>query len=541
VPVPLPVASLPPLPIIVAHCRQPDLHRRLPHATTRDIDMESIANDALAALGSQTLASAPITPQPLHASIPKDTTDGVAKGQERLVDNATSSMTPPPSAQVPSDAHTKSHTPTPSESHMSTPPPTVDTFSQDSTSRPLGGFARALTSDQIADASADDLRTKVAELQAAYQEAKMSAAHHSLQYQMLAQESAAAIERMTVEARMVQCENEVIHFAEQAKATAVPMRSSPPQEGIIPVQKEHYQQMCRNIQQLSETNAFLESEYRQQEKLIFRQDNEIAGLSDKVFLLRDRIRENRDHQLRARGASLGRPFEITPKSASAYGTPRNVPFTSTCQPQPFDALLQASKMASLDEYERGSLPGKGRGKKGHSRNIHSLSSLPITPNRARKQPPLFQTPQGNVQAFPLPATAPVPRMSNMRTPDVYSQQRLPMKRAHAPGSDGTVSASDHDDDNISEAETEILEPDQIDESQASFTAAQMLRANPEPFSETPDRNALLSKRFASSLRQAKLFGTVRKANVVRAGEDEPPAKRSRMLQGIGLGIEGVPH
>jgi hypothetical protein len=307
------------------------------------------------------------------------------------------------------------------------------------------------------------------------------------------------------------------------------------------VQKEHYQQMCRNIQQLSETNAFLESEYRQQEKLIFRQDNEIAGLSDKVFLLRDRIRENRDHQLRARGASLGRPFEITPKSASAYGTPRNVPFTSTSQPQPFDALLQASKMASLDEYERGSLPGKGRGKKGHSRNIHSLSSLPITPNRARKQPPLFQTPQGNVQAFPLPATAPVPRMSNMRTPDVYSQQRLPMKRAHAPGSDGTVSASDHDDDNISEAETEILEPDQIDESQASFTAAQMLRANPEPFSETPDRNALLSKRFASSLRQAKLFGTVRKANVVRAGEDEPPAKRSRMLQGIGLGIEGVPH
>jgi hypothetical protein len=143
--------------------------------------------------------------------------------------------------------------------------------------------------------------------------------------------------------------------------------------------------------------------------------------------------------------------------------------------------------------------------------------------------------------LPSPATAPVPRMSNMRTPDAYSQQRLPMKRAHAPGSDGTVSASDHDDDNISEAETEILEPDQIDESQASFTAAQMLRANPEPFSQTPDRNTLPSKRSASSLRQAKLFGTVRKANVVRAGEDEPPTKRPRMLQGIGLGIEGVPH
>jgi hypothetical protein len=43
------------------------------------------------------------------------------------------------------------------------------------------------------------------------------------------------------------------------------------------------------------------------------------------------------------------------------------------------------------------------------------------------------------------------------------------------------------------------------------------------------------------MRQVKLFGTVRKANVVRAGEDEPPAKRPRMLEGIGLGIKGVPR
>ena len=43
----------------------------------------------------------------------------------------------------------------------------------------------------------------------------------------------------------------------------------------------------------------------------------------------------------------------------------------------------------------------------------------------------------------------------------------------------------------------------------------------------------------------KLFGVTKKTflekNVVRAGEDEPPAKRPRMLEGIGLGIEGVPR
>lgn len=424
---------------------------------------------------------------------------------------------------------------------MSTPPPTIDTLSQDSTSRSLSGFARALTSDQIANAPADELRTKVAELQAAYHEAKMTAAHHRLQYQMLAQESAAAIERMAVEARMVQCENEVIHFAEQARATAVPMRSSPSQEGTIPVQKELYQQMCRDIQHLSDANALLETEHRQQEKLIFRQDNEIAGLSDKVLLLRDRIRENRDHQSRVRSASVGRYLDSTPNHKSAYSTPRNVPFTSSNQPRPFDALLQASKIASLDEHERKSPAGRGRGKKGHARNIHSLSSLPITPNRSRKQPPLFQTPQAGVYAYPMPSTAPVPRMSNLRTPDIYSQRTLPMKRAHGPASDGTVSASDQEDGNDSEAETEILEPDQINESQASFTAAQMLRAKHEPLSHTPERNAQPAKRAGSNLRQGKLFGSVRKANVVRAGEDEPPAKRPRMLEGIGLGIEGVPH
>lgn len=503
--------------------------------------MQSIADDALAPMAPQTRATAPITPQPSHASLPKDTTDGVAKQQAHRVEHANSSMTPPPSAQVSSDVRPKSHTPTPSDSHMSTPPPTIDTLSQESSNRPVSSFARAMTSDQIANASTDELRIKVAELQAAYQEAKMTAAHHRLQYRMLAQESAAAIERMAVEARMVQCENEVIHFAEQAKATAVPSRSSPPQEGTIPVQKELYQQMCRDIQHLSETNAFLETEHRQQEKLIFRQDNEIAGLSDKVLMMRDRIREHRDHQNRIRSVSVGKYSEGTPISRSVYSTPQHQRTTASSRSQPFDALLQASVMASQEAGMGKSTAGRGRGKKGHSRNIHSLSSLPITPNRTRKQPPLFQTPQGNAQTYSIPATAPVPRMSDLRTPDNHAQKMLPLKRAHAPGSDGTVSASDHEDANDSEAETEILEPDQIDESSASFSAARMLRTNPAPAGPPLDQHFRPAKRPASGLRQVKLFGTVRKANVVRAGEDEPPAKRPRMLEGIGLGIEGVPH
>ena len=504
-------------------------------------------NDILAGLIPQTRSGAPITPQPSHASIPQGTTDAVAKVQaDRVVDATGSiSLTPPPSAQVSNNARaSKSHTPTPtpSDSHISTPPPSIDALSQDSLARPIGAFAHAMTGDQIANAPANDLRLKVAELQAAYREAKMSAAHHRLQYQMLAQESAAAIERMAVEARMVQCENEVIHVAEQAKATVVPMLPSPMQEdGTIPVQKDLYQRMCRDIQQLSEANNFLEAEHRQQEKLIFRQDNEIAGLSDKVLMLRDRIREHREHQNRMRSASFGGYLDSAPPSV--LSTPRRPHMTSRDQAQPFAALLQASAMAREEVGTGKSSVKRGTTKKGHSRNTQSLSGLPATPNRARKQPLLFQTPQAHLHFRAMPSTAPVPRTSNMRTPEVYSQQKPSLKRMHGPGSDGTVSASDNEDDeHDSEAETEILEPNQIDEPRASFSAAQMLRANPEPLSQPEEHDFRPAKRGAhGGMRQGKLFGAVRKSNTVLAGEDEPPAKKQRTIRGIGLGIKGVSH
>lgn len=493
--------------------------------------MPSPDNDVSPGLVPQTQTGAPITPQPSHASIPQETTDAVAKEQADRVGHATTSLTPPPSTQVPSNARAKSRTPASSGSHISTPPPTVDTSSQESAGRTTGPFARTMTDDQIAAASPEDLRTTVAELQAAYQEAKMSAAHHRLQYQMLAQESAAAIERMAVEARMVQCENEVIHVAEQAKASIAPLRSSPLNEDTVPVQKDLYRRMCTEIQRLSDTNNFLEAEHRQQEKVIFRQDTEIAGLSDRVLMMRDRILKHREDQNRVRSASLGRQFDATP--TSVYGTPHRPQGNSHRQPQPFAALLQASEMASKEA-------GTGKFKKGHSRNI----SLPVTPKRARKQPPLFQTPQGNHQPLTIPSTAPAPRTSNLRTPDVYTSQALPVKRAaQGPPSDGTVSASDHEhDDHDSEAETDILEPNEIAESQASLSASRMLRAAPEQFRpqmyDPPVQN---TRRNAGNLRQGRLFGAVRKSNVVRAGEDEPPAKRARVGEAIGLGIEGLPH
>lgn len=386
--------------------------------------------------------------------------------------------------------------------------------------------------DELEAASLEELRLKVTELQAALQEAKMSAAHHKLQYQMLSQESAAAIERMAVEARMAQFENEVIHHAEQARAAATP-QPSPAQEGMIPVQKDLYQRMCREIQLLREANTDLHTESEARQATINRQDDQIASLSDKVILMRERIYENRERLHKHRRPHMQHQLESTPRSVYSPAQHRGH-HNSQAQPQPFAALLQASEMASQESAR--SAPSRGMpGKKGHVRNMHSTSSLPSTPQRIQKVQ--YETPSMHRhQPLKVPSTAPVPRTSAMRTPDVYNQPSLPvthgLQRADPP-SDGTVSASDND----SEAETDIIEQDdEINASQASRAASQMLRSSHE---QQAKRDSFKGSGMLQpkTMKQTKLFGAVRKSNVDRS--EEPPAKRARTGAAVGLGIAGV--
>lgn len=412
-------------------------------------------------------------------------------------------------------------TPPPPLSHIATPPPTGELPGPSQTSR-LGG----LDEDALEKATPEELKKKVSEAQAELQGAKMSAAHHKLQYQMLAQSSAAAIERMSVEARMAQSENEVIHVADQARLAATPTT----EQGFIPIHKELYQHMCRDIQLLREANHRLEVEHKQQHVILLQQEHEIASLIDKTALMAERIRANRESLQKYRRPQLSSRIEQTPRSV--YGTPHRAGQTNRShqQSQPFAALLQASEMASLESARAG--------KKSHTRNTHSMSSLPATPQRTQglRHVPPFQTPQAQRQALQVPATAPQQRTSAMHTPDVYSQPSLPVpQQQEGPQSDGTVSASD-DDGHDSEAETDILENDEVPESQASLTASQMLRTSQEDMEERRESfkgRGMLDQ--GSNLRQTKLLGAIRKANVNRS-EDGPLAKRARTSPGIGLGI-----
>nr|POE78597.1 hypothetical protein CFP56_62848 [Quercus suber] len=469
------------------------------------------------------VASVPATPpEPAHSHLP-------GASPSRI------NMTPPPSSQVAPSTRSKARTPTPTFSQVSTPPPTVEPISQDGGEWKGTDFVKSLTSDQVATASAEELRAMVTDLQASLQQTKMSAAHHQLQYKMLAQESTAAIERLAVEARMERYENDVIHSAEQAKAASTPIQPAPIPEGMISVQKDLYQQMCREIQLLLDNTHNLEKASLHQQRLISAQEGEIMSLTDKVTLLRDRIREDREQLNRYRRPQI----ESTPRSA--YSTPNRG--THQSQNQPFAALLQASEMASQNMGA----------KKGHSRNAQSMSSLPNTPSRTqRHQPESYQTPRsGHRSHLSVPATAPQPRTSALRTPNVYAQAMLPMSsrggHPRAPTSDGTVSASEADD---SEAETDIIDPeDSVQESSASQVASRMLRTSQDQLQAKRDSykgSGMVppASRGEKAMKQSQLFGAVRKGNVDRdvgggGGVEVSPKKRKRGGEAVGLGIAGV--
>ncbi|KAK5169611.1 uncharacterized protein LTR77_005588 [Saxophila tyrrhenica] len=487
----------------------------------------TLSQDSLARLIPPPEESMPVTPDPPHATLPESAAAAFAKSQSSVQDNI-NNMTPPPSTQVPSSQRGKTRTPTPTVSHISTPPPTIEMLSQHNQSRMLGGFAGTMSAEQIANASVEELRNKITEIQPALQEAKMSAAHHKLQYQMLSQESAAAIERMSVEARMAQYENEVIHVAEQARAAATPSQPSHVQEGMVLVQKDLYQRMCREIQELTEERRYLREEVSFKDRMMSRQDSEIASLTDKVMLMRERIRENRTQLDRQRRSAQ---FDSTPRST--YNDPLRNGVSSHEQPQPFAALLQASEMASQEARR------PTAAKKGHMRNTHSMSSLPTTPQRSQKQQPLYHTPYNRQPPLKVPSTAPVQRTSALRTPDVYAQNSLPVTRPPGPPSEGTVSA--HEDD--SEAETDIIDQDdqdEVSESQASRAASQMLRSSQEQQAkrESFSGRGMLGQSGSQGMKQTKLFGAVRKGGVERGGER--PAKRARVEEApVGLGIAGT--
>ncbi|TKA77676.1 hypothetical protein B0A49_02198 [Cryomyces minteri] len=444
-------------------------------------------------------------------------------------------MTPPPSSQIPSMVRV-ARTPTPPalQMQMSSPPPTV---APQPRSRLLRSYSTVSTLEQVDSASSEELRRLVKELIPNLHEARMSAAHHKLQLQMLTLESSEASKRMGVEMDMVQREVEVLQTQEaQSPFADLPDRSVHDMDpNYRLVRNEVYDGLCRNVQQLMEERDWLCDELRRKKHLINHQEGEIASLNDQNFLLRERIRENRECGKRLRQPS-GMHDET---SRSELGTPR---FATPCRrdmgvflgkrgaEQPFAALLHATDLLSQEVATAPSTPKRSQPskKQGHTRGAHSLTSLPSTPKMTRLIHPAgdtFRTPDNMIVNRRIPQSAPAVHY--------YHYQREDRGEDTA----STISASDSEDDQGLSGDDEIVE------TEASQAATSLLRGSQARKRALVGRSRQIP--VSSGMLQSKLYGQVRKVGVDRPGEhskrrlstDEPHAKRAR-VDGVGLGIGG---
>ncbi|KAF2871863.1 hypothetical protein BDV95DRAFT_27755 [Massariosphaeria phaeospora] len=170
--------------------------------------------------------SRPATPKLQHAS------SSGSPGTDHLVKAAspdrvkftspapptTSSLTPPPSSQIP-NTRASVRTPTPPTPQLTSPPPTFRLPNQPS------GLAESsavmFSQDQVNNAPADELRSMVNELSSAFRDVRLSAAHYKLQYNMAVMESQEAASRMAVELAMAQRELDVLQQAEEKRRSTI--------------------------------------------------------------------------------------------------------------------------------------------------------------------------------------------------------------------------------------------------------------------------------------------------------------------------------
>jgi hypothetical protein len=388
------------------------------------------------------------------------------------------------------------------------------------------------TADEIDAASESQLRVIAKDLLGVAQEARMSALHFKLQNGLMSFASNKAIKRAEVEQQLARREVEILQSSDYrnrqfTSASRTPQFSPSPQLDAS----------LKRIETLERSNVKLEERLLNAKRLIRETIEEgnfkHESLLEENILLKKRIRENREH--------ITRMFD----SGSLASSPRTEFQTPQRKTQPryhdsarsqasrdrdgshdaFATLLAADRVLHGDSTNtspaRSRLARNSTGG-GHVRGSHSMSSLPVTPQRSRHvYENQYITPGSRSDAKAVKPT-----------PD------------HEPGwlerdrhdRDSTISAS--------EAE-EAITDDDLPASQASSLATSMLRRFPGS-SQEENSSATHTIGKSSTLLQTKLFGQVRKAGVGRSvisskrkgsfGAEGPVLKKPKESEHVGLGI-----
>ncbi|KAF2633876.1 hypothetical protein BU25DRAFT_405712 [Macroventuria anomochaeta] len=446
-----------------------------------------------------------------------------------------SSITPPPSSQVPHTRPAPVRTPTPPTPptpQLTSPPPTSK-LASNTTALVEAAAAVLYSHDQVSNASADELRSMVQDLTTALRDIRLSAAHYKLQHNMAVMESQEAASRMAVELAMAHRELDVLQQAEEKRRQA----AAPPEPSYAETANAAnaiiMAEMSRQHQALQAENEQLRDLFEQQKRLTEHREGELASLIEENDRLKSRIRKNRDHMA---------PFL---EHMNEHGSPRST-FGTPQQPAPrrlhrtplsndnirgsnnFEALLLADKMLSQETATAPTTPRTAPHaprSRGHHRGAQSMSSLPNTPNR--RSHPYARPPRTPPNYMP----AAIPQSA----PPAHYQQKPAHERRHS--SNSTITAS-----SIGEEETFTdRKGDEIIESQASQMATSMLRRAPPP--------KAMHAPPPSNLVQSKIFGHVKKGHSSTrpkeiekrrpesAGHHASP--RGCVDHGVGLGIGGL--
>jgi hypothetical protein len=436
---------------------------------------------------------------------------------------SSSEMTPPPSSQTRAPLRRRSRSR--SGSHVVIPASPPNESLEKSLYAAYGAAENLPTTEDIEAASEPQLRTIAKDLLSIAQEARMSALHFKLQNSLLSFTSSGAIKRAEVEQKLARREVEILQSSEYQNRRAI-SNSRTPQ---FPASPESDASLKR-IAELERTNTKLEGRLANAKKLIKEKIDEgntkNESLKDENQLLKKRIRDNREHLTMFLDSGTlsptSRPEFSTPQrksqphvydSARAHSSARDGSHDAFATLLAADRVLHGEAANVSPARTRQSRNGHGGA---HIRGAHSMSSIPVTPQRSRHlQDSHYITPGSRRQQ-------PVGK-------DVREQGQSRRDR------DSTISAS--------EAEEAVSDED-IPGSQASSLATNMLRRLPETSqaSVSATRNSIGK---TSTLLQTKLFGQVRKAGVDRPSpvsqkrkgsfeeQDQPAVKKPK---DVGLGI-----
>ncbi|KAK3682295.1 hypothetical protein B0T22DRAFT_280403 [Podospora appendiculata] len=522
----------------------------MPDQEIRDLIDEPatpLDDDSVGPLSQQTIPSteAPNSPIDHAASFRTEPND------DRIDDTIIpSSLTPPLSSQVPNNLdngalHPHGFIDSRRSGRFSPPATGINGIRREST---VSTEFVPPSPRQIAEASADELRSMLQACMADQGKLKMETAHHKLQYNLLSLQADEDSKRAAVEHEMTRKEVEALRIAEYSRQAREDLTAA------TEANQAKYVQLKIWYEETLEENNNLLKKLKAARKVIQQKDDEIGSLTDERDMLLNRIRENREHFHHL--CSPGGMFHgvMTPKTQSAVtpvqhrATPRQTPKSVNREARTdrdhskenFAVLLQALSQGNNDVNNSApSTPVTGRSAPRiaakHTRNAQSMSSLPTTPVARSRLDNGGLLPSVNL----VPQTEPPYRQTRF-IPETPTPGRSSRERRKS--RESTISAEDNEElarqalqvASYASRESRSLrsshhqpagdeQEEEVFESQASQAASELLRRDPRESFEVASsvgnsRDVTPAPADKSAKLQAKLFGGLNKSGV--AGSDK---------------------